>query len=70
MLTTHNVPGTLVFIFVLHPPNREKDLISPILQRRKQENQGGKKPVHASKAVSGQFKIQMAGCLPLGMDGS
>lgn len=70
MLTTHNVPGTLVFIFVLHPPNGEKDLISPTLQMRKQENQGGKKPVHASEAVGGQFKTQMAGCLPLGMDGS
>lgn len=42
MLATHNVPGILVFIFVLHPPSGERDLIGPILQMRKQENQGGK----------------------------
>ena len=64
-MTTHNVPG---FIFELHPPSGEKDLISPILQMRKQENQGGKKPVQAIKVVNGQLKIQTAGCLPLGME--
>ena len=34
-LATHNVPGILVFIFVLHPPSGERDLIGPILQMRK-----------------------------------
>lgn len=69
MFNTHNVPGSFVLIFLLHPPNAcKRDLISPILQ--KTEDQGGKRPAQAAQVVNGQFKMQVAGGLMLGMDGS
>lgn len=69
MLNTHNVPGSFVLIFLLHPPNAcKRDLISPILQ--KTEDQGGKRLAQAAQVVNGQFKMQVAGGLMLGTDGS
>ena len=69
MFNTHNVPATFVLIFLLHPPNScKRDLISPTLQ--KTEDQGGKRLAQATQVVNGQFKIQIAGCLMLGTDGS